>query len=274
VDFKIREGFLKERLPNVFPIILGWDFSGVVEEVGGSVTGYKAGEPVFGYARKDTIHDGCYAEYIAVSPKHLCLKPNNLSDAEAAAVPLAALTAYQALYEGLRLQESESILIHAGAGGVGGFAIQLAKGAGAHVITTASARNHEYVRSLGADDVIDYDQVDFVRAIREKHPEGIDLVFDTVGGDVQRRSADVLHPEGRLTSILALDEEFFKQRELVATYVFVRPEAGQLLYLKKLLEGGHLKVTLANVLPLEEVARAHELIESRHVRGKIVLQIV
>ncbi len=273
VDWKIREGLLKGRLPCEFPIILGWDAAGIVEAVGDKVKEFKKGDEVMAYCRKEKIHDGSYAEYIVLEPRHLALKPINLSFEEAAALPLAALTAYQSLFEGIQLKPGQTILIHAGAGGVGGYAIQLAKNLGAHVLTTASSNHDQYVRELGAEEVIHHREEDFAKMIREKYPKGIDAVFDTVGGETQRKSAEVLKPGGRLTSILSLDENYLKARGLIPHYIFVRPEAKQLDEIRKLAEAGKLKVHLAKIFPLQEAKRAHQLIESGHTQGKIVLSL-
>ncbi|MFO1464669.1 MAG: NADP-dependent oxidoreductase [bacterium] len=273
VDWKIREGLLEGRMPHAFPIVLGWDAAGVIEAVGEKVHYARPGDAVFAYCRKDIIQDGSYAEYIVLRHPHLAPKPSNLSFEEAAAVPLAALTAYQALFEGLKLKAGEKVLIHAGAGGVGGFAIQLAKDTGAHVLTTSSARHHDYLRGLGVDETLDYTRESFVAAVRRSHPEGLDAVFDTVGGQVQIDSADVLRPGGRLTSILALKEDYFRKRGLETAYVFVRPDPDQLNLLKTLAEAGRLRVKLAAVLPLEEAEQAHELIQTGHTEGKIILKV-
>lgn len=263
VDWKIRQGLLQGRMPHEFPIILGWEGAGVVEATG---------EEFFFYARKEVIRDGTYAEYIALQPRHLAHKPKNLSFEEAAAIPLAGLTAYQVLHESLQLKKGETILIHAGAGGVGGFAIQLAKQIGARVITTASSKNHEYLSQLGADEIIDYTKVDFVKTVLRKQPEGINAIFDTVGGETQKRSAEVLKKGGRLTSILALDEPFFRNKGIKVGYVFVRPEPTQLDELRQLAEQGKLKVSLFKTSPLSEAKKAQETIETGHVRGKIVIR--
>lgn len=273
VDWKIREGLLKDRMPYEFPITLGWEASGLIEERGPKVTGFKKGDEVFAYARKDKIHEGTYAEYACLEPRHLAPKPKNISFEEAAAIPLAGLTAYQVLFESIQLQPGEIILIHGGAGGVGGFAIQLAKNTGAYVITTARSENHDYVRSLGADEAIDYSKEDFVEILKRKYPQGIDAVLDTIGGKTQKKSADVLKKRGRLTSILALDEAYLKSREIITDYVFVRPEPQHLTYLKELVEQEKLKVYLNKVYPLQEAAKALTEIKSGHTRGKIVLKI-
>ncbi|MCC6272616.1 MAG: NADP-dependent oxidoreductase [Deltaproteobacteria bacterium] len=273
VDWKIREGLLEGRLPHAFPIVLGWDAAGVVEAVGEKVHYAKPGDAVFAYCRKDVIQDGTYAEYVVLRHPHLALKPRNLSFEEAASVPLAALTAYQALFEGIKLKAGDKVLIQAGAGGVGGFAIQMAKDAGAYILTTSSARHHDYLRGLGVDEIVDYTQTPFVAAVRRAHPEGLDAVFDTVGGQTQLDSAEALKPGGRLTSILALKEDFFRHRGLEPAYVFVRPDTDQLSRIKDMIEAGRLKVKLAAVFPLQDAAQAQERIEDGHTEGKIVLKI-
>lgn len=273
VDYKIREGRLIDRMPNIFPIVFGWDAAGVVESVGEEVAGVAAGEEVFAYTRKDTIHDGTYAEYITVPADVVCVKPGRLSMAEAAAVPLAGLTAYQSLIETAALSAGETVLIHAGAGGVGGFAIQIAKDAGATVITTASEKNHEYITSLGADRVIDYTKRDFRDAVTERFPQGVDVVYDTVGGEVYEQSLDVVKMGGRLVSILQKPDPVLDDRYGIKTqYVFVRPDGKQLAVLKEMVEAGKFQVKVTE-LPLADVAEAHRLLEGRHVTGKIILSV-
>ncbi|HKY62127.1 MAG TPA: NADP-dependent oxidoreductase [bacterium] len=273
VDWKIREGLLQGRMPHAFPIVLGWDAAGVIEAVGEKVDFAKTGDEVFAYCRKEILHDGTYGEFISLGREHIAPKPKNLGFEEAAAIPLAGLTAYQSLFEGIKLKAGETILIHAGAGGVGSFAIQLAKNAGARVITTASARHHDYLRRLGADEIVDYTQENFVKALQRLHPGGIDAVFDTVGGKTQTESAEVLKEGGRITSILAMKEDDFRRRGLVPHYIFVRPESSQLNKLREWSEAGKLSVKLAKVFPLAEAAEAHRLIEEKHTQGKIALSI-
>lgn len=273
VDWKIREGLLKERLPHEFPITLGWDAAGVIEAIGSEIKEYEKGDEVFAYARKEVVHDGTYGEYITLTPAHLAPKPKNLTFEEAAAVPLAALTAYQALFESIGLKKDEIILIHAGAGGVGGYAIQMAKEAGAQVITTASPNHHNYVKELGADWVIDYNREDFSERIRQKYVDGIPACFDTVGEATQIKSCQVLEAGGRLTSILAIQEPVQKNTAIRVGYVFVRPEPAHLKMIGEKIEAGKLKVHLAATYPVAQAAQAHELIEGRHVAGKIVLTV-
>ncbi|MGE3782789.1 MAG: NADP-dependent oxidoreductase, partial [Alphaproteobacteria bacterium] len=195
-DYKVRlGGGAYSGASNLkFPYILGRDFSGRVAALGSGVTDFKLGDPVFGVM--DAGIEGCYAEKIKIAAAIIARKPDSLDDAEAAAMALTSLTAIWALEDTAKLRRGETVLIQGGAGGVAGFAIQLAKHIGATVITTASARNHDYVRKLGADRVIDYNSEDFTKTV-----SGVDVVFDTVGGEVQARSYEVLKPGGRLVWI-------------------------------------------------------------------------
>lgn len=267
VDWKIREGRLQGRINHHLPLTLGWDVAGVIEQLGAGVTQFNAGDAV--YARPDMARDGAYAEYIVVRASEIALKPKSLDFVHAAAVPLSALTAWQSLFDAGNLEQGQKILIHAGAGGVGHYAIQLAHWKGAHVITTASAHNEDFVRVLGAAEVIDYTGTRFEDTVRD-----VDMVFDTVGGDVQQRSWQTLKRGGILVSILALtvpgDAE---QRGWRSTYVFVQPSAEQLAQLARLIDAGKVKPVVENVLPLSQAAQAHILIQSAHTRGKIVLRV-
>ncbi|HEX2971235.1 MAG TPA: NADP-dependent oxidoreductase [Tepidisphaeraceae bacterium] len=196
VDWKIREGYLQSMLTYSFPLVIGWDLSGVVDRVGSRVTHLKPGDAV--YSRPDIARDGAYAQYIAVRASELAHKPASLDDVHAAAVPLAALTAWQSLFDAASLSPGQTVLIHAAAGGVGSFAVQLAKWKGARVIGTASARNAEFLHNLGADQVIDYTIEHFDAVLHD-----VDVVFDTIGNETQRRSWRVLKPGGVLVSIIS-----------------------------------------------------------------------
>lgn len=274
VDAKIRKGLLKERIPNQLPIIPGWDAAGVIDRVGEGVTAWKPGDAVFAYCRKPVIQFGSYAEYIVLPEGQVARAPRSLTHEEAAAVPLAALTAYQSLFGAGRLSAGQTVLIHAGAGGVGGFAIQLAKLSGARIIATGRADNHATMRKLGADHVVDYTATDFREAVRSLYPDGIDLAYDTVGGDVQVNSADVLRAGGTLVSILAFsDEAAISARGLHPRYVFVAPNQDELSRLARWIDDGQVTVRLADVLPLEHAAEAHRRIESGRTAGKLVLRI-
>ena len=274
VDTKIREGLLKERLPNVFPIIPGWDAAGIVEDVGPDAHTFHVGDEVFAYCRKPIIQHGTYAEFVCIPESFAAPKPRKMSFVEAAAVPLAGLTAYQSLHDVAGLGKGQTVLIHAAAGGVGGFAVQIAKNLGARVIGTASAANHDYVRGLGADEVVDYTKQDFRDALRALHPGGVDVAFDTVGGDVQTRSAEVVRKDGVLVSLLAYKNEADLQKLGIRTkYHFVAPNGNQLRVLAGWADSGKFRVHIAHALPLEQAAQAHAWIESRHTCGKLVLVV-
>lgn len=274
VDWKIREGMLAGRLPHEFPLIPGWDAAGVVEGFGRAAYGVRHGRRVYAYCRKPVVRWGCYAEYVTMRADAVAPIPEGLSFAEAATVPLAALTAWQSLCEPRALKEGDTALIHAGAGGVGGYAIQFAKVLGARVIATASAANHAYVRSLGADVAIDYGAGPFEDAVRAAAPEGVDFVYDTVGGDTQRRSYGVLRKGGTLVGIVSPPDESEAARHGVsARYVFVSPDGAQLREIGELIEGGKVKPSAPEELPLERAAEAQERNKARHVRGKLVLRV-
>jgi len=274
VDWKIREGRLKDLFPHRFPLIPGWDAAGIVERIGPGVTRFRVGDEIFAYCRKPVVQGGAYAEYIALTEEHVALKPRNTTFAEAAGIPLAALTAYQALVDAAKVKSGERVLIHAAAGGVGGFGVQIAKDRGAIVWGTAGSRNEGYVRSLGAERVIDYTKDDFRKVVRSAYPDGVDVVFDSVGGDVLKKSVEIVRKGGRLISIVdSLDEGSLGKTGIRFEFVFVAPHAKELSEIGQMVEQGRLKVHLEEALPLEAAAKAHELSESRHTRGKIVLVV-
>lgn len=267
VDWKVRAGYLKEMLPYEFPLILGWDVSGTVEKAGSSVTRLNVGDEV--YALADISRNGAYAEFIAVKGDGVALKPRSLDHIHAASVPLAALTAWQAIFGAAELSKGQKILIHAAAGGVGSFAVQLAKWKGAHVLGTASARNREFLLGLGADEVIDYTVTPF-----EDVAVDVDVVLDAMGGETQERSWKTLDSEGILVSILGPpDENKAAEFGVRGVGVFVRPDAGQLAGIAELIDNGHVKPKVTEILPMADVAKAHEMSETEHVRGKIVLEV-
>ena len=272
VDWKMREGYLKDLFPHEFPVILGWDAAGVVEKVGNGVTRFKKGDEIFAYCRKPIVHGGAYAEYIVLEEEHSAIKPKNISCEEAASIPLAALTAYQSLFDAAKLQPEESILIHAAAGGVGGFGVQLAKDHGSIVWGTASGHNKKYVQDLGASEIVDYTQEDFRQAIRSHCPDGVDVVFDCVGGEVLQKSIDIVKEGGRLISIVD-DPTGLARSDVHKEFVFVAPNSAQLTELALMVEQGRLKTHLSQVFPFnqEEARKALELSESGHTRGKMVL---
>jgi NADPH:quinone reductase-like Zn-dependent oxidoreductase len=268
VDWKIREGHLKEMLHHAFPLVLGWDVSGVVESVGQGLTRLKVGDEVF--SRPDILRDGAYAEYIVIREAECALKPRSIDHVHAAALPLAGLTAWQTLFVAAGLAAGQRVLIHAAAGGVGSLAVQLAKAKGACVIGTASARNHEFLRKLGADQVVDYDESRFEDAVRP-----VDVVLDTMGGDVQQRSWRVLKPGGILVSIVSPPSaEAAAAHGVRQAFVFTQPDADQLAEISALVDAEKLKAIVETVLPLSDATHGQELSARGHTRGKIVLRLL
>jgi NADPH:quinone reductase-like Zn-dependent oxidoreductase len=265
-DYKVRLG--RGRYSEVrFPHILGRDFSGVVSALDSSVTDFAIGDAVFGVTEPGK--EGAYAEKIAIKAAIVAGKPTRLGHVEAAAMALTSLTALWALEDTARLRAGETILIHGGAGGVAGFAIQLAKYLGARVITTASARNHDYVRKLGADQVIDYQAEDFSAAVHD-----CDVVFDTVGGDVQIRSYSVLKPGGRLVWIAAAPEGFRPTRKDVELWrPAVARDRAHLERMLTLLDRGAVHPPVITRYKLASAAEAHRVSEGRHLQGKLVFEV-
>ncbi|WP_081240406.1 NADP-dependent oxidoreductase [Streptomyces viridosporus] len=266
VDWKCREGHLDPILQAVFPVIPGWDVSGVVVRPGVAVPEFAVGDEVIGYVREDFLSRGTFAEYVAAPVRALALKPRNLTFEEAAGLPLAGLTAYQVLHKVLEVRRGETVLVHAAAGGVGSLAVQLAAHLGARVIGTASEGNHDFVRRLGGEPV-SYGE-GLVERVRGLAPEGVDAVFDTVGGDALKVSANLLAPEGRLASIA--DNEVV---DYGGRYHFVRPDPQDLRRLSELAEQGVVSVHVSETFPLERTADAHRLNQEGRTRGKIVVTV-
>ncbi len=266
VDWKIREGYLQGMLNHPLPLTLGWDVSGEVVAVGGQVTELKIGDAV--YSRPDIMKQGSYAEYMTVAAAEVAIKPNALSWQQAAGVPLAGLTAWQALFDIANLESGERVLIHAGSGAVGQFAIQLAKLRGAYVYTTTSAKNTDLVLGLGADEAIDYHTVDFSEL------KGLDVVFDTIGGDTQAKSYKTLKKGGRLVSITDNpDEAVAAEHSVTASFCFVQPSSDQLAQLADIADAGDLKVNIDSEFGLDQVADAHERSETGRAQGKIIINV-
>ena len=264
-DWKVRAGHYSEMTE--FPYILGRDFSGVVSEVGEGVDEFSVGDAVFGVC--DAGQEGTYAEKIAMKASIIARKPNSLTHNEAATLALTGLTALISVEDTLKLQAGEKILIQGGAGGVASFAIQVAKHIGARVITTASAANMEYVRELGADEVIDYNAQDFTEIVTD-----CDAVFATVGGEVTQRSFAVLKPGGRMASIASGAKAPESPRADVQS---LRPAVGRdrphLERIVELYEAGAVRVPEITTYPLAEAQAAHRVSEGRHLRGKLLLEI-
>lgn len=274
VDWKIREGYLKNLIPHKFPLILGWDAAGTIHSVGKNANGFKPGDRVFAYCRKPDVQWGTYAEFIALESAAVAKMPKNLSFAQSAAIPLVGLTAWQALFDFAGLKRGEKLLVHAGAGGVGGMAIQFARVTGAIVTTTASLRNHSYVKELGASHVIDYSKENLSLAAKKICPTGYDVVFDCVGGATLRASYELVGVGGRLVSIVdPPDTRVAESRQLKAGFIFVAPNGNQLSKIATLIEEGKVLPLHITEKKLEEAPQALDDSQARHVKGKIVLHI-
>ncbi|UUZ85226.1 NADP-dependent oxidoreductase [Paenibacillus sp. P26] len=267
-DWQIRSGLARERFPeSMLPYIPGWDVSGVVDSVGPGVTGFQAGDAVYGM----TDNSGACAEYVAVPASRLAPKPASISHVQAAGLPQSAVTAWHVLYELAGLAPGQRVLIHGVAGGVGHLAVQLAKLRGAYVIGVASGRHAEFLSGLGADLLIDYTTTPVERAIRDA-----DLILDTVGGAHADRLLDALKPGGELIPITwghYSPEHAAKAGVTVRDIPFTEVNTENLTAIAELIDSGHLRIAIDTVFPLREARRAHELSESRRVRGKIVLQV-
>ena len=291
VDAKIRDGEFKLILPYRLPLILGNDAAGVVVRVGSKVRKFKTGDEVYGRPGKDRI--GTFAEFIAINEADVAMKPKNLTMEEAASVPLVALTAWQALVDRANLKKGQKILIHAGSGGVGVIAIQLAKHIGATVATTTSTANVDLVRSLGADVVVDYKKDDFENVL-----QGYDVVLNSLGKDTLEKSLRVLKPGGRLISISGPpDAEFAreigsgwllqlamrllslgirrksKRHRVSYSFLFMTPNGTQLEQIASLIEAGTIRPVVDRVFPFEKTNEALAYVETGRARGKVVIAI-
>lgn len=274
VDWKIREGYLAAMFPHRFPLIPGWDAAGTVAALGVDVADFAVGDRVWAYCRKPIVQGGTYAEFVVMTARDVAAMPVHLDFEHAAAMPLVGLTSWQALFDAAGLIAGQSVLIHAGAGGIGSIAVQLAKNAGARVVATAGPQNRTYVRDLGADHVVDYTAGDFVPAVRALFPEGVDVVFDTIGGETQTRSYQALRRNGCLISIV--DEPRLEEADgfgVRAAFVFVSPNGNQLRKLAAMIDAGDIRPPAISVMPLSAAAEAQRLSQQGHVRGKIVLKV-
>lgn len=268
VDWKIRAGHVKDWLKYTLPMIPGWDVSGVIDSLGPDVSGWKAGDEVYG--RPDISRNGAYAEYIAVRASEIARKPKSIDHIHAAAIPLAGLTAWQALFDAGGLKAGQRVLVHAAAGGVGSFAVQFAKWKGAFVAGTAGGRNQQFLKELGVDQPIDYETSRFEDVVHD-----FDMVLDTMSGEVRNRSWQALKKGGILVTILGQPpmEEGAKHGVRVAGFL-VKPDPNELSEIANLVDAGKLKVIVGAVFPLAEAAKAHELSATLHARGKIVLRVI
>ncbi|MEV6999122.1 NADP-dependent oxidoreductase [Streptomyces sp. NPDC093982] len=267
-DWKHRDngGFLGEP-----PFVLGWDVSGVVEAVGIGVVRFQPGDEVFGMLSYPFGH-GSHAEYVTAPARVFAHKPASVDHIQAGALPLVSLTAWQALVEYADVQPGQRVLIHAAAGGVGHVAVQIAKARGAHVIGTASAGKHEFLRGLGADEVIDYRETDFAEAVKD-----VDVVLDTLGGETSVRSLGVLRPGGVVVSILPVgSEDFYEEAERLgvrALRMLVDSDRADLRAIADLVDKGRLRAEIAGTFPLADAAEAHALGDTGRTAGKLVLTV-
>ncbi|MGC9442603.1 NADP-dependent oxidoreductase [Streptomyces sp. WG5] len=267
-DWKHRAdgGFLGEP-----PFILGWDVSGVVEAVGIGVAAFRPGDEVFGMLSYPFGH-GSHAEYVTAPARTFTHKPSAIDHVQAGALPLVSLTAWQALVERAEVLPGQRVLIHAAAGGVGHVAVQIAKARGAHVIGTASAGKHGFLRSLGADETVDYRETDFAEAVQD-----VDVVLDTIGGDTSLRSLRVLRPGGVVVSILPVgSDEFYEEAERLgvrAVRMLVDADRADMREIAGLVESGKLRATIERTFPLADAAEAHALGETGRTTGKLVLVV-
>jgi NADPH:quinone reductase-like Zn-dependent oxidoreductase len=267
IDWKIRQGHLKEMISFEMPIILGWDVSGVVEEIGDKVSKFKVGDSV--YSRPDVARDGTYAEFISVRETEVAMKPKTISHIEAAVLPLVGITAWEVLVNTAQVSVGQRVLIHAASGGVGAIAVQLAKAHGAYVIGTASAANRELVESLGVDEFIDYHKQSLHDAVKQ-----VDIVFDTMGGQTQKESWSVLAPDGILVSIVSPpDVDVAQKLGFRSAFVMIKPDALVLESLAKLVDAGKVRPIVGAEFSLQDIKEAHRFSESGRARGKIAVYV-
>jgi alcohol dehydrogenase len=267
IDWKVRAGYLQKNVPLQFPVTLGGDFSGVIEAVGKDVTGFEIGEEVFGQASVLTGGSGTFAESALASAETVAAKPKSIGFQEAAALPLVGVSALQALVENLKLEADQKILIHGGAGGIGSAAIQIAKHLGANVVTTAAGNDFEYVKSLGADQVIDYKNERFEEIVSD-----LDGVLDTVGGETYERSFNVLKQGGRIVSMIEQPkQELMDKYGVEALHQFTKVTTDRLRKLAELVDQGALKVNIDKTFPLEQAGEALQELETHSPRGKVVV---
>jgi NADPH2:quinone reductase len=271
-DWRTCAGQMRDALPHKFPLVLGHDVAGIVEEIGEGASRFRKGDKIWALSKKRVVQWGTFAEYVAVDESAAAIIPPRLLFEEAASVPMAALTAHQALAR-LRLRAEETVLVHAGAGGVGHFAIQLAKHLGARAHTTASSANQPFVLGLGADGAFDHTREDFRDALRRLSPDGVDAVLDAVGGETLSRSFDVLKPSGRLVSIVDATVGAPEGSGVRAEFLAVEPSGEHLEVIGSLFPRKRLTTHVSKIYPLREAADALRESQAGHVRGKLVLAL-
>lgn len=268
VDGKIVAGQSQQKFPTKFPLTIGWDVSGVIEQAGNQVRNFSIGDEVYG--RPFPTQNGAFAEYIVIKANEIALKPRSIDHLQAAAVPLAGLTAWQGLFKFGKLEKGQKVLIHGASGGVGTFAIQFAKWKGAEVIGTASADNLDFIKQLGADQAIDHENQRF-----EEEVQDVDLVLDLIGKETQQRSLSVIRPGGILVTTVApefKDEAKEKHIRLESFTAQSYPE--DLEQIGGLIDQGIVQPVVSAVLNLEDARQAEELSSQHHIRGKIVIKVI
>lgn len=274
IDWKLMSGEFEGLFPHEFPVVPGWDAAGTLDAHGAGVEAPPIGTRVFAYCRKPVVHGGTYAGHVTVPADYVAEMPQRMGFAEAAALPLAALTAWQSLFQHGDLRSGQRILIHAGAGGVGSLAVQMAAWKGADIVSTASSRNRDYVLGLGAETVIDYRSAEAWDALAAASAGGFDLVFDTVGGETLARSYPLVRRGGTLPALNdAPDEELCKARSVKGVRVFSEPSGTQLAEIAAMFEAGKLRLPQIETLPLADAAEALRRSMAGHVRGKLALEI-
>ena len=267
VDAMVRSGMFGKSAKDAFPLTPGADIAGIVEKVGSKVTRFKTGDPVFAYVSLEG--GGGYAEYALAAERDAAAKPKSLSYVEAAAVPIVALTAWQALIDTAKLGAGQTVLIHGGSGGVGSFAIQIAKASGAKVIATASTTNQDLLKQLGADVAIDYTKQKF-----EDVAKDVDVVLDSVGEDTLARSYGVVKKGGFIVTLVArVDQAELDKHGIHGASLSVEPNSNELVEIGKLIDQKKIKVIVSQTFPLSEAMKAHEQVATGHTRGKIVLKV-
>jgi NADPH2:quinone reductase len=273
VDYKIREAGAWAGIP--MPGIVGYDAAGVVEAVGAQATRFKPGDEVF-YSARIFGRQGTYAEYHVEDEEILALKPAALTFEQAAAVPLAGITAYDTVISFFRTKPGDTVLIHAGAGGVGHFAVQLARAAGARVLATGRSANTDLIKSLGADEVIDYQKAAFEdEVLRLTGGRGVDAAFDTVGGTTVSRSIKAVRPYGKLATVVSIEGSLagMQPKNLTLYFGFMERTEAKIQAMATLLARGQLRPVIDSVFPLDRVADAHRKIEAGGIKGKIVIRV-
>lgn len=275
VDTKIRQGAQKDRFPYLWPVVLGWDVSGVVEAVGPAVIDFKPGDEVISYCRKDFVGQGAYAEILTVRARDVAPR-GDLDAVAAGGLPLAGLTAHQSLSDALAVGEGETVAVRGASGGVGCLAVQIANAQGARVIAIASPNAEGFVREMGAAEFLDYHPSDAPQRLRRMGESGdcVDALLDLAGGEELDDWAGAVREGGRVASVLVpVKADRWAERGISARYVFVRPDADQLTWLVELHRAGQLLVPVDEALPLDQAAEAHRRQEAGGVRGKLVLTV-